>query len=467
MGKKSGSSTSTKMDPTQSAILKQTWNFAKDVANRPYTAYEGQTIAGFNPTQQAGFDLATSGALGGVGGGLLNEAVGAARSAASYTPAQIGAGGAGPAAQAQAAQINRGDVRDVTGQLGADFMARYQNPFEDQVVNAALSDLDRSRLMALQQGEDAALRVGGYGGSRQGVADSLTNEAALRQAASTAAGLRSQGFTTAAQLGMTDAGRTQDATSQNQQVDFALAGQNAGFDQQTGLYNAQAADQMAQFNAQQAREAELANLSSGQFAANLGLSASSALSGLSDQERQQLYGDAAMLEGVGDRQQQLSQQYLDDAQRRWQEYQDYPLQQLGILQGVQSGMPSMGGTSTTTQKGSALDTVGRVAGTVGSLMAIFSDENIKSGRRPANEDAMLEGLMATPIEHWSYDPAKGGPDDGGVEHTGAMAQTLKKNLGLGNGRMIPVVDAIGVSMGATKALARRVQKLEGKKARRA
>ena len=49
---------------------------------------------------------------------------------------------------------------------------------------------------------ERASRAGAFGGSRQGVQSALTNEAALRTAATTASGLRSAGFNTAANLGL-------------------------------------------------------------------------------------------------------------------------------------------------------------------------------------------------------------------------------------------------------------------------
>jgi hypothetical protein len=105
-------------------------------------------------------------------------------------------------------------------------------------------------------------------------------------------------------------------------------------------------------------------------------------------------------------------------------------------------------------------------GSTGALMMMASDENIKSGRRKINEDEVLRGIENMPVEAWRYDPAKGGPDDGGAQHIGPMAQQAKKNLGIGNGKMIPVVDAIGTQFAATKALAKKVKKLEAKKGKK-
>ena len=84
----------------------------------------------------------------------------------------------------------------------ANDIARFFNPYENQVVTNTLADIERTRLMQEQANRDQATRARAFGGSRQGVVTGMTNEAALRQAANTAAQLRSAGFTQAANLGL-------------------------------------------------------------------------------------------------------------------------------------------------------------------------------------------------------------------------------------------------------------------------
>jgi hypothetical protein len=100
------------------------------------------------------------------------------------------------------------DVTDLHGQIGgADYgnfgandINEFMNPYTDSVVNATNADIDRQRQIALVGNEGAANSAGAFGGSRHGVADAGTNEAALRTTANADASLRSQGFQTAAQL---------------------------------------------------------------------------------------------------------------------------------------------------------------------------------------------------------------------------------------------------------------------------
>ena len=85
--------------------------------------------------------------------------------------------------------------------FGAADIQQFFNPYEEQVVQGALGDIERSRLMQDIADRERASRAGAFGGSRQAVQSALTNEAALRQAATTASGLRQTGFNTAADLG--------------------------------------------------------------------------------------------------------------------------------------------------------------------------------------------------------------------------------------------------------------------------
>jgi hypothetical protein len=84
--------------------------------------------------------------------------------------------------------------------FGAEDIAAFQNPYEEQVVQQSLQDIERSRQMAALQDANRATQAKAFGGSRYGVQSALTNEAALQEAARTAGQLRSAGFGQSAQL---------------------------------------------------------------------------------------------------------------------------------------------------------------------------------------------------------------------------------------------------------------------------
>jgi DNA-binding phage protein len=87
--------------------------------------------------------------------------------------------------------------------FGAKDIEAFYNPYESQVIEGALGDIERSRLMQDIADRARATQARAFGGSRQGVQAALTNEAALRNASTTASGLRQAGFNTAANLGLT------------------------------------------------------------------------------------------------------------------------------------------------------------------------------------------------------------------------------------------------------------------------
>jgi hypothetical protein len=86
--------------------------------------------------------------------------------------------------------------------FGAADIAKFYNPYQEQVVQGALGDIERTRQMQEQANMAQATAAKAFGGSRQGVVSGMTNEAALRQAATTGGQLRQAGFTQAANLGL-------------------------------------------------------------------------------------------------------------------------------------------------------------------------------------------------------------------------------------------------------------------------
>ena len=76
----------------------------------------------------------------------------------------------------------------------------FMNPYEQQVIQGTLGDIEQQRQMAGIQNAQQATAAKAFGGSRYGVQQSLTDQAALAQAAKTAAQMRQQGYGQAAQM---------------------------------------------------------------------------------------------------------------------------------------------------------------------------------------------------------------------------------------------------------------------------
>lgn len=99
-------------------------------------------------------------------------------------------------------------------------LAQFQNPYQQDVIDASLADINRQQQVSLAQGGDAATAAGAFGGSRHGVADALTREGYDRNASATVAGLRQSGFNTALQAAL---GENQNKNAYQMNIEQLLA----------------------------------------------------------------------------------------------------------------------------------------------------------------------------------------------------------------------------------------------------
>jgi len=192
----SSSTSSTSIDPDiKAAYLQQLADARTAAAGLGTRQFEG-----FTPGYATAEQQLTATGIGGAGQQTTNRAAELALAEAGYTPQQIQA------------------------MTGAQYMGAYQNPYEQQVVQGTLADIERQRQISQQAQQARATGARAFGGSRQAVAESIANEDYMRQAANTAAQLRSAGFTTAAGFGQTDAARAMEAARANAANQIAGAG---------------------------------------------------------------------------------------------------------------------------------------------------------------------------------------------------------------------------------------------------
>lgn len=111
----------------------------------------------------------------------------------------------------QASQAQRGALAGTVasgmtpiGTVAGTSLTPYANPYTTDVIKQSMADLERQRLMQQNAIGAQASAAGAFGGSRQGVAEALTNEAFARQGGQLAANLRQQGFTNAQQMAQQD-----------------------------------------------------------------------------------------------------------------------------------------------------------------------------------------------------------------------------------------------------------------------
>lgn len=262
------------------------------------------------------------------------------------------------------------------GNIGA-----YMNPYIENVENAALSRLQGATQMAVNRIGDQALAARAFGGSRQGIAEGVALGEAARSAGELSANLRSQGFGQAAQLLQTDQ--------------------------------------------QRALQAQLANQQAGLAGAQQRLSAAGQLADLSGEFQRSRQLDAALLENIGQQRQAQQQAALDEAYRRFQEQQNYPIEMLNLRLGATSATP-YSTTSTGTQfvpRGNAflqgLGAVGSAAtGAAALYPLIFSDERMKTDVTKVGRD------KETGLDMYAY-RYKGDPKTY-PKVVGPMAQDIEK-----------------------------------------
>ena len=276
---KGSTSTSTTTDPQQMAIYQDLYNRSKTIAGQPFVPFTGARIAGFNPDQLGGFNATRA---------MFNQSM-------AYNPmANINA------LANQPAQSLLDPYGGQTNRIEA-----YQNPYNTQVIDQSLADLDRARQIRLQSDQDAAIGSGAFGGSRASLLEAETNRNFADAAARTSSNLRQSGFNNAAQLAQNDMGR-----------DFA----NRQF--QSNLFSNQLGDQ---------------------------------------------YRNLGLLSGMGGQQQQLQQRALDTSYNEFLRGLNYGPQQLGLLaQGV-SALPTQ--TETTSKRGTGMgDVLGTAANLYGMYL---------------------------------------------------------------------------------------------------
>ena len=140
-----------------------------------------QFVAGQDPMQTQASALATQGV------GSYQPYLQAAQTAQT-----AGAGALGQSAQT---------VGGLGALTGPQAYQPFMSPYQQQVIDATLSEYDKSRLAGQQQIRDQAVGSGNFGGGREGAmmgqynADSLVNRGALQNQ------MLQQGFTQANQLG--------------------------------------------------------------------------------------------------------------------------------------------------------------------------------------------------------------------------------------------------------------------------
>lgn len=166
------------------------------------------------------------------------------------------------------------------------YIGQYQNPYEQQVIDASMRDINRQQQQSLNQLGAQATQAGAFGGDRFALESAETRRGFAQTAADTAARMRQQGFNTALGAAQNQAA-AQTAASQF----GATAGMNA---QQFNIGNQMSANQSRLGAAQQ-----LAGLGQQAFGIGQTIQQNQAQQGLLQQGIQQALIDAAKAQFAG------------------------------------------------------------------------------------------------------------------------------------------------------------------------
>jgi len=263
-------STTTEMDPRMVAMYEDLYGTSKQIAKQPFVPYTGKRVAGFSPDQLRAFE-ATRGMFE---AGQQYDPLG--------TLSQLG-------------------KQPTPGLLQADIGA-YQSPYQRQVIDQTMADIQRQSDIAQQLAQSRAIKAGAFGGSRSALLETEATRPYIEQQARTSAALRQAGFEQAQRAAESDIER-------------------------------QMRDRQFQAGIQQ----------------NL----------LGEQ-----YRSLGLLGGIGGQQQLLQQRALDVPYGEFKRALQYPQQQFGLLSQAVRGTPSFG--STTGYQPSSLEGVTTALNILGS-----------------------------------------------------------------------------------------------------
>lgn len=192
----SGSKTTTSntVDPKLMALYQQNYAAASKLANTPYTPYTGQGVAPLTPAQQQAEGILGNVATNPQFGNILDNATSSVDSIL-------------------------GNIAGMPSLANTD-LAPYMNPYEQDVINSTMAELNQQQNQALTAGHENATLDKAFGGNRVGVQDALTNAQYGMLDANTLAQLNASNFSNAQQMASADLNR------QLQQYGLGLTGAN-------------------------------------------------------------------------------------------------------------------------------------------------------------------------------------------------------------------------------------------------
>mgnify|MGYP003342543837 CR=1 FL=1 len=369
---KTRTETSVELPAWQEAQFKELYSQAQGVARQPFIPYTGPMVAGFSPDQLRQFQATRGLFETGMGYDPTRALQGMAQEQFRPTIQPV-TGFQAPTIEATqapgAAQIGPVATPQFRGLLSQDIGA-YQSPYQQQVIDLAMQDIQRQADIARGGAQERAIRAGAFGGSRSAILEAESQRPYAEQMARTAAGLRQAGFEQAQAAAQADLARQQQLGIFGAGQEQQRALQQAQLGQQAGIFGAELGQQRRMQQAALEQQRQLAGLDIAGRAAltqpQLEMQAraqrAGLLGGLAGQQVQGL----GLLSGIGAQQQALQQRAIDAQRGEFARALAYPQQQISLLQ-AGLGTPLISQTTTGSKSTGAGDILGAIAGLGGSM----------------------------------------------------------------------------------------------------
>jgi len=244
----------------------------------------------------------------------------------------------------------------------AENIGQFVNPFEQQVVEGTLGDIERQRQMQANQLAAQFQGARAFGGSREAIQQAELGRQAFEQGTSASSALRQQGFGQALQSAAQQAQMGQRASEfgLNQNLQAQLANQaarqrfgefGAGQSLQAQLANQSARARANEFGLGQNLQAQLANQAARQAGSQQRLSAASQLGSLANLGFGMGQTVQNQMAQQGALQQQLQQQIMNAARSQFEGFRNYPAQALGYYAQALGATPTPQSSTTSKQPG--------------------------------------------------------------------------------------------------------------------
>jgi hypothetical protein len=186
----------------QEQQMQELYAAGKGLAGQPFVPYTGPMVAGFNPDQLRQFEATR---------GLFETGM-------QYDPLT---------GLQQLAQAPTPTVGQVPSLLQAD-IAAYQSPYQQQVIDQTMADIQRQADIARGLAQSRAIGAGAFGGSRSALLEAESQRPFIEQMARTAAQQREAGFGQALRMAESDIARQQQMEQFIPQFQLQAQAQQAG-----------------------------------------------------------------------------------------------------------------------------------------------------------------------------------------------------------------------------------------------